>query len=116
MTSIDRGTSRNLFDQYLDKITDYYHSNLGFTVLINRGVVFTVYLLILAICFYWFVRFVWSDYRKELGGCFAYYCSNFWRNCCLADKLEKDSLFNAHTSPTVVYVQLCSWCAGCHDC
>ena len=50
--SIDRGTSKSLFFEYLDKITDYYHNNLGFSVLMNRTIVYLVYLLILGLCYY----------------------------------------------------------------
>ena len=56
--SIDRDTSMNLFNEYLDKITDYYHNNLGFAVLMNRVVVYSVYFLILSLCYYFFNFYV----------------------------------------------------------
>jgi|SRR4030095_1807936 len=56
--SIDRDTSKNLFNEYLDKITDYYHNNLGFVVLMNRVIIYLVYFLILSICYYFFNFYV----------------------------------------------------------
>jgi hypothetical protein len=56
--SIDRETSQNIFDTYIDKITNYYHSNLGFVLLINRAVVYGVYLVAVLICsiyFKWYI-------------------------------------------------------------
>jgi hypothetical protein len=50
--SIDRNTSKSLFFEYLDKVTDYYHNNLGFSVLMNRVIVYFVYFLILGVCYY----------------------------------------------------------------
>jgi len=56
--SIDRETSKNLFNEYLDKITDYYHNNLGFVILMNRAIVYLVYFLILSLCYYFFNFYV----------------------------------------------------------
>ena len=58
LPSIDRETSKDLFDTYIDKITDYYHSNLGFTMLINRAVVYGVYILAILICYIFFSWYV----------------------------------------------------------
>ena len=56
--SMDRETSKNLFFEYLDNITDYYHNNLGFSVLMNRVIVYLVYVLILSLCYYFFNFYV----------------------------------------------------------
>ncbi len=56
--NMDREISKRLFFEYLDKITDFYHSNLGFVVLMNRGVVYFAYLVILALCYYYFNLYV----------------------------------------------------------
>jgi hypothetical protein len=49
INSIDRETSRSLHQQYLDKVTDYYNSNLGFIIMINRelfaGFYFVLFLI-----------------------------------------------------------------------
>ncbi len=58
LPSIDRQTSKDLFDEYIDKITDYYHSNLGFVMLINRTVVYCVYILAISICYIFFSWYV----------------------------------------------------------
>ncbi len=51
MTSIDRNTSKDLFYEHVDKVTDYYHNNLGFVLLINRTIVYLIYFLILLLCY-----------------------------------------------------------------
>jgi hypothetical protein len=56
--SIDRSLSKDLFNEYIDKITDYYHSNLGFVMLINRSIVYLFYLIILILCFIYFNIYV----------------------------------------------------------
>lgn len=48
---IDRDKSKSLFYEHLDKITDYYHNNLGFSVLINRTVVYLFYIVILLLSY-----------------------------------------------------------------
>ena len=59
-TSIDRRISKKLFFEFLDKVTDYYHSNLGFSILINRTVVYFIYVLLLILCHYFFAFYVLS--------------------------------------------------------
>ncbi len=56
--SIDRQTSKALFDTYIDKVTDYYHNNLGFVMLVNRAVVYCIYALIILICYIFFKWYV----------------------------------------------------------
>jgi len=56
--SIDRQTSKDLFYEHIDKITDYYHNNLGFTMLINRSVVYFIYCLIILLCYIFFNLYV----------------------------------------------------------
>jgi len=58
LPSIDRQTSKDLFDTYIDKVTDYYHNNVGFTMLINRSVVYGVYILAILICYIFFSWYV----------------------------------------------------------
>ena len=69
-TSIDRRISKKLFFEFLDKVTDYYHSNLGFSILINRTVVYFIYVLLLILCHYFFCFL-----------CFAFRC----RSVCFPD-------------------------------
>src|ERR1700733_15141081 len=56
--SINRNTSKNLFNEYLDNLTDYYYNNLGFAVLMNRSIVYLVYFLVLVLCYYFFNLYV----------------------------------------------------------
>jgi hypothetical protein len=58
MASIDRNISRNLFKNYIDKLTNYYRNNLGFIVLLNRSIVYLVYLTILSTCYFVFNIYV----------------------------------------------------------
>ena len=58
--SIDRNTSKGLFYEHIDKITDYYHSNLGFVMLVNRSIVYLIYFLILLVCYTFFNLYVVS--------------------------------------------------------
>ncbi len=58
LPSIDRQISKDLFYTYIDKLTDYYQSNLGFTMLINRAVVYGVYILAILICYIFFSWYV----------------------------------------------------------
>ena len=57
-TSIDRNISKNIFDEYIDKITDYYYSNLGFVMLINRPLIYFVYFVCLVLCYVFFKFYV----------------------------------------------------------
>lgn len=67
-TSIDRRISKKLFFEFLDKVTDYYHSNLGFSILINRTVVYFIYVLLLILCHYFFAFYV----LLSVAGLFAF--------------------------------------------
>jgi hypothetical protein len=49
--SIDRNISKNLFYNNINNLTNYYHDNLGFIILINRSIVYLVYFIILAACY-----------------------------------------------------------------
>lgn len=56
--SIDSKTSKILWYDYIDKLTDYYEKNLGFDVLINRAFVYFVYLIVLTLCSVFFNFYV----------------------------------------------------------
>jgi len=56
--SIDRETSRNMYYDYIDNITDYYYKNLGFSLLTNRSIVYLIYFIVLVLCFIFFNYYV----------------------------------------------------------
>lgn len=65
LPSIDRETSKGLFYEYVTKLTTYYQDNLGFTMLLNRSLVYLVYFVILGICytfFNWYVLIVVASF------------------------------------------------------
>jgi hypothetical protein len=49
-----RYISRDLFYTYLYKITEYYHDNLGFSLLMIGRDMYIFYLIILSLSFYFF--------------------------------------------------------------
>ena len=58
LPSIDRSSSKNLFYSDINKLTNYYHDNLGFKILINRSIVYFVYFIVLVACYIFFNIYV----------------------------------------------------------
>ena len=56
--SIDRAVSVRMYDQYLEKLTQYYETHLSFSMLLNRGIIYAVYLAILVISIIFFNLYV----------------------------------------------------------
>jgi hypothetical protein len=55
---IDKETSNDLYHAYIDKLTDYYSNNLGFVMLINRAIIYFIYLIVILLCFVFFNLYV----------------------------------------------------------
>lgn len=56
--TIDRAVSVRLYNQYLEKLTQYYETHLRFSMLLNRGMLYTVYLAILVLSIIFFNLYV----------------------------------------------------------
>lgn len=55
---VNKEKSKQLFYKHLDKITDYYTNALGFSLLLNRSIVYFFYLAIICISSYYFSMIV----------------------------------------------------------
>jgi hypothetical protein len=49
--AIDRNTSKMLFYEYVDNLADYYGKNLGFSLMLNRTVIYFFYFLCLLLTY-----------------------------------------------------------------
>lgn len=56
--TIDRAVSVRLYYQYLEKLTQYYETQLRFSMLLNRGMIYTVYFAILVLSIIFFNLYV----------------------------------------------------------
>ncbi len=53
-SSINKQIGEEMFYENIDKLTDYYYSNIGFSLLLNRELVYGIYILILIVCYFVF--------------------------------------------------------------
>jgi hypothetical protein len=52
--SIDRTTSSQLYLQFIDKVTDYYRSYLGFILILDRNLLIIFYVVLFLLCYFIF--------------------------------------------------------------
>lgn len=53
-SSINKQIGEEMFYENIDKLTDYYYNNIGFSLLLNRELVYGIYILILIVCYFVF--------------------------------------------------------------
>ena len=52
--SIDRRIGEEIFYGHIDKLTDYYFSNVGFSLVLNRELVYSIYISVIILCYFIF--------------------------------------------------------------